>query len=110
MAEKTGDTKILIDSDVVRHFIDGGKILELHKVFPKRLVILDVVKKELCRSKKIKDIVSNFISFCKIEEVKFEDNSEAVAEYVKLIKFVGEGEAACMALAKVEKNMLQAVT
>ena len=106
MADKKGEPKILIDSDVIRHFIDGGKILEMHKIFPRRLVIIDVVKEELCRSKKIKPIVLNFISFCKIEEVDLDDNYEALMEYAKLIKTVGEGEAACMALAKVENKYI----
>ena len=106
MADNKGGTKILMDSDVIRHFIDGGKILEMHKIFPRRLVIIDVVKKELCRSIKIKPIVLNFISFCKIEEVALDDNYEALVEYAKLIKTVGEGEAACMALAKVDNKYI----
>lgn len=35
-----------------------------------------------------------------------EDNIEALFEYAKLISFADEGEAACMALAKVEQKYI----
>lgn len=106
MSHSDDEIKILIDADVVRHFIYGGKIFDVAKIFPGRIVIVDVVKKELCRSKKLDQPVNNLISMCKIEEVKLENNFEALSEYAELIKSVGEGEAACMALAKIEKKYI----
>ena len=106
MKSKADETKILIDADVIRHFIAGGNLYDIIKIFPDRIVIVDVVRDELLRSKKIKPIVESFKTDCKIEEVKLEDNFDAVAEYVKLLSFAGHGEAACMALAKVEKKYI----
>lgn len=106
MSHSDDEIKILIDADVVRHFIYGGKIFDIAKIFPRRIVMVDVVKKELCRSKKLDQPVNNFISMCKIEEVKLEHNYEALSEYAELIKSVGDGEAACMALAKCEKKYI----
>jgi len=42
--------KILLDSDVVRHFINGNQLLMLTRIFPNRFVMPDKVKNELCRS------------------------------------------------------------
>jgi hypothetical protein len=36
--EKNGEPKILLDCDVVIHFIKGGEILELATIFPGRFV------------------------------------------------------------------------
>jgi len=106
MSHNDDDIKILIDADVIRHFIYGSKVSDVVKIFPRRIVMLDIVKKELCRSKKLIQPVNNFISECKIEEVKLENNFDALSEYAELIKSVGEGEAACMALAKIEKKYI----
>lgn len=40
---------ILIDADVVSHFITGGQILILHKIFPNKILILDKVYDELLK-------------------------------------------------------------
>ena len=106
MKSNVDETKILIDADVIRHFIEGGKLHDVIKIFQNRIVLVDVVRDELFRSKKIKPLVETFITTCKIEEVKLEDNFDAVAEYVQLLSFAGDGEAACMALAKVEKKYI----
>ena len=106
MKRNADETKILIDADVIRHFIEGGKLNDIPKIFTNRIVLVDIVKGELYRSKKIKPLIETFIATCKIEEVKLEDNFDALAEYAKLLTFAGEGEAACMALAKVEKKYI----
>jgi len=52
--------KILIDSDVMRHFIDGSFHFYLPKIYPKRIVFVDIVKLELCKSKKYEKHVKNY--------------------------------------------------
>lgn len=106
MKNNDDETKILIDADVIRHFIEGGKLNDIVKVFPDRIIMVDIVKNELLRSRRLKPIVESFITTCKIEEVRLEDNFDAMIEYAKLILFADEGEAACMALAKVEKKYI----
>lgn len=46
MGEKK--TKIVLDADVINHFVRGGKLSLLPKIFPEfQYIVLDVVKKEL---------------------------------------------------------------
>lgn len=98
----TKDKKILLDSDVIRHFIKGSSLLDLPRIFPDRLLMLKNVKDELCRSKSLQPIVTNFISFCNIEEIDFpHDDARIVKAYAELIKEGrGEGESSIMAVAR----------
>ena len=41
-------TKIVLDADVINHFVRGNRLSLLPKIFPEyQFVVLDVVKKEL---------------------------------------------------------------
>lgn len=100
------EPSILLDSDVVRHFINGGKILQLSAIYPKRFVMLDKVKNELCRSKSIETIVVNFLSMTKVPVMPFPKQIEIIKEYALLTKQFGEGESACMAVAKHQKQYI----
>ncbi len=91
---------ILLDADVIRHFLKGSKILLLPKILSDQLVILDVVKNELCRSKQLDGPVNNFINYFKIEVRPFPSDSSIIKEYAYLRKSFGDGESACMAYAK----------
>ena len=53
--------KILIDSDVIRHFIRGRNLDILKKIFPGNLYILRTVENEICRSKRIRPEVKRII-------------------------------------------------
>lgn len=98
--------KILLDSDVIRHFLKGG-ILDLPKIYPGRLVILDIVKSELFRSRHLQIPVNNFISLCKIEVAPFPTYKlEIMQEYAALKRRFGDGESACMALARYERHYI----
>jgi hypothetical protein len=55
--------KILLDCDVVRHFIKGECLNILYDLYGERLFFLDVVLDELFRSRHIRTRVENFISF-----------------------------------------------
>lgn len=100
-------TKILLDADVIRHFLFYGNPLLLSKIYPKRLVILDLVKKELCRSKHLQQRVNNFIHHSGVEEMAFPNQKEIVKEFASLIRELkGEGESACMAVAKYQRQYI----
>lgn len=103
---KSSQPNILLDSDVVRHFINGGKIHQLSSIFPKRFVMLDKVKNELCRSKGIETTVNNFLTMTKVPVVPFPKQIEIIKEYALLTKQFGEGESACMAVAKHQKQFI----
>lgn len=99
--------KILLDSDVIRHFIKGDSLSLLPKIYPGRLVIIDVVKNELCRSKSLESIIHNFITFMKIEELDFSGDLKMLKEYASLLKNGrGQGESAVMAVALHSKDIV----
>ena len=100
MAKKSNDPKILLDCDVIIHFIKAGKQLLLPKIFPERFVILDKVKAELDKHKSSKTSIDNFIAWSKIPIIEMPKSIEIIKEYSFLKKTKGEGEAACMAVAR----------
>lgn len=106
MNKKTTDPQILLDADVIRHFLNGGRIFDLPKIFPNQFVILDIVKDELIRSKSLKQSVENFLDYSKIEIVSFPSKLEIIKEYAQLKQQFGEGESACMAVARFEKKYI----
>jgi predicted nucleic acid-binding protein len=106
MTKKTNEPKILLDSDVVRHFLKGGKILDLPKIYPNRLVMLDVVRNELCLSTHIRNDVNKFITFCRIDIKDFSGDINIIREYARLRKQFGNGESACMAVAKYDEHYI----
>jgi hypothetical protein len=103
---RKSEPNILLDADVVRHFISGKRLLHLAAIFPKRFVMLDKVKTELCRSRSLVNEVTNFLSMCKIPVVPFPSKLEIIKEYAQLTKKFGEGESACMAVARFEKEFI----
>jgi predicted nucleic acid-binding protein len=100
---------ILIDADVVSHFITAGEILYLPKIFPYKIYILDKVMKELERFPKRKVDVDNLINLKLLFPMDFpEKEHEVVKEYlwIRKMMFYGDGESACLAVAKHHKNIL----
>lgn len=104
MSKQLSEPLILLDADVVRHFINGSRIFELQKIYPKRFVMLEKVKDELCRSKSLETIVNNFISMTSLPLIPFPKDLNIVKEYAVLKKSFGDGESACMAVAKFQKQ------
>lgn len=103
---KKSEPNILLDSDVVRHFLNGNRIHQLSAIFPNRFVMLDKVKNELCRSKSLITPVSNFLSMFKIPIITFPANKDIIKEYAQLMKKFGEGESACMAVARFQNEFI----
>ncbi len=103
---KKNEPSILLDSDVVRHFLNGGRIHQLSAIFPNRFVMLDKVKDEMCRSKGLVTPVTNFLSMFKIPVVSFPMNGDIIKEYARLTKMFGEGESACMAVARFQNDFI----
>ncbi|MBK9794419.1 MAG: hypothetical protein IPP60_15325 [Sphingobacteriales bacterium] len=84
MSRQSSEPLILLDSGVVRHFINGNRILELQQVFPGWFVMLDKVKNELCRSKSIENIVINLIRMTGMQLMQFPTEMEIIREYAVL--------------------------
>ncbi len=103
---------ILVDADVVSHFVTGGKSVLLKKIFPYNTIyILDKVHKELQQwpSPVLLTEVSLLLSKKIIKLIDFpEDNMEILKEYawIKSMLFKGEGESACLAVARFSDKIV----
>ena len=106
MNRNNNEPKILLDSDVVRHFINGNQLLVLSGIFPNRFVMLDKVKNELCRSKSIVLQVNNFLTMTRVPVIPFPSDRVILKEYAILSREFGEGESACMAVARHQQQFI----
>lgn len=99
-----GEPKILLDCDVFIHFLKGGRIYELFKIFPGRFVMLDRVKMELLKRNSNQLAVAVVFGTADIEEMAMPTDQEIVKEYFTLKKLMDDGEAACLAVARFRKE------
>lgn len=104
---------ILLDADVIIHFMKAEKHFHLPKILPSyRLCVLDiVVEKELRRYKKGATEIDNLILFKTVEELSFPKNdfkSPIFKEFMQISRNPkrGIGESACMAYARFNQNIL----
>lgn len=105
---KDFERKILIDCDIIRHFIRGQKIEFLHSIFPGNIFILDIVEAELIRSVKIKPIVEKMIGDGQLRRMTFPIKLDMIHEFSRLkeVEFRGAGESACMAVARFSEDII----
>lgn len=97
------DRIILIDSDVVSHFITGCEIISLPTIVSPKIKILDKVYSELKRFPKKRAEVDNLLHYKLLEQIPFPESDDEIKKeyaYIKKIMFKGDGEAACLAVAK----------
>lgn len=104
MSKKNSEPKILLDSDVVIHFVKGGKQLLLPKIYPDRFVMLDKVHKELTVRNSKALPINNFLDWCKIPVIEMPTEKEILKEYARLKNELDDGEAACLAVARFKKE------
>jgi predicted nucleic acid-binding protein len=101
--------KILVDADVISHFISGGKILDINQIFSYQVVILDKVYEELEKYVAKKTQIDNLINLSILEIYNFPESDIHIKKeffYIKNKLFKGEGEAACMAVARYTKDII----
>lgn len=100
---------ILIDADVVSHFITGQEIYTLPTIFPYKMKILDKVYDELENFKSKKTQVDNLINQKILEKIPFpDDNPEIRKEYfwIKKQLFKGDGESATLAVTRFSNDII----
>lgn len=100
---------ILVDADVISHFITGSLILQLPNIFRTPIKILNIVYEELEKWRSQKSVVDNLINFNHLEVIEFpEDNPEIRKEYYHImnLQFKGKGESACMAVARFSNDII----
>lgn len=101
--------RIVLDSDVVIHFIKGECLNRLPAIFSKyKFVILDIVyNRELSKDLASKRQIDNQINYLKnIEIIPWKPSLEMTKEFAILKQTKGIGESACLAYCKFHNDVL----
>ncbi|MGJ5642815.1 hypothetical protein [Formosa sp. S-31] len=109
MAKKNKGKIILIDADVVSHFIKAREIYSLNSIFDYEIRLLDKVYDELNNNLTWKTEIDNLIAQKVLIVEPFpETNNEIKKEYfhIKKLMFKGDGESACLAYVRYTKNII----
>lgn len=80
--------------------------MQLNTIFPGRFIMLDKVKQELIKRKSETLGIENFLAWCKIPIEPIPQDINILKEYAILSKLRGEGESACMAVARFRKEYI----
>lgn len=103
---KQSKVKIVLDADVIIHFVKGGLLSVLPNFFPEhRFVVLDYVREEL-KGNTRHQLDMQVEHLRNIEECKFAPTGEALGIYAKLRSKYGKGESACMTYCKTNSDVL----
>lgn len=107
----TTKTKIVLDADVIIHFVKAGRFALLLDIFPEyQYLILDVVYDEVTVNRTTKTQIDNTLRFfaSRITNVKFDPKGESRLEYARLRNtlLLGKGESACMVYCRDNKDVL----
>lgn len=106
MANKT---KIVLDADVIIHFIKAGQFSLLLGIFPEyQYLLLDVVYVEVTKHRETKAQIDNTLQYfnSRIQKVKFSPKGESIREYARLLQTLGRGESACMVYCRDNHDVL----
>ena len=101
-------TKIVLDADVIIHFMEAECFSLLPDIFPEyEYLILDVVYNEVSKNLKTKDFIDNYLSFfSKLKKENFAPKEESMKEYFSLQRTLGKGESACMIYCRDNQDVL----
>ena len=107
----TAKTKIVLDADVIIHFVKAGQFSLLLDIFPEyQYLILDVVYDEVTVNKATKIQIDNTLNFfgSRISSIKFDPKGESRLEYARLRSslLLGKGESACMVFCRDNQDVL----
>jgi len=103
-------TKIVLDSDVVIHFIKGEQFPMIHQIFPEfEYVILDIVLNEELRKREVtRRYLDAYFHHFKdaIKIIEWNPNYEVASEFATLLKRFNMGESACMVFCKHHQDVI----
>ena len=102
-------TKIVLDADVIIHFVKAGQFSLLLDIFPEyEYLMLDVVYDEVTKHRATKVQIDNTLQFFgnRISSVKFAPKGESMMVYAKLLRTLGKGESACMVYCRDNRDVL----
>ncbi len=105
---KSKKVKIVLDTDVVLHFLKGGRLSLLFDIFASEYeyVMLSTTYDEL-RNKEQRNQIDNHINLLKnLTKVEFNPTGEMRRVYAILTSQFGKGESACMAYCQFEHHVI----
>lgn len=97
--------KIILDADVVIHFLRGGQIGILPAIFPNTLYMPDVVFEETFFGND-KVAVKNLFQYGFVKSLEIKSDKRVFLEYSYLKSRFGKGESACMAYCKFNHDVI----
>lgn len=98
---------ILVDCDVLSHFIKGGHILLLPQIYQEPMRVLEQVETEFRRYKSKEQEINLFFSAYAGILMPFPNHDLNIqTEYLQLRSRMGAGESACLAVAKYTKDIV----
>ena len=97
--------KIILDADVVIHFLKGGHIGMLSQIYPNKLFMPDIVFQETFHGRE-KTEIENLFRFGFVHELEIKSDLKVFAEYNRLKKLFGKGESACMAYCRYNDDVI----
>jgi len=102
--------QIVIDANVIIHFIKGKALDSLHKIFPQyKFVIIDeLLNKELRNLNSTRVYLDNFLHYFpqSITVIKWSPNYEMIKELGILTNKYGYGESLCMVYCKYNNDVV----
>ena len=97
--------KIILDADVIIHFVKGGLIGIIPNIFTNKMYVPDVVYQESL-SIKYQTPINNLFNFKLVEELEIKSDLKVFSEYNRLKKRFGKGESACMAYCRFNSDVI----
>lgn len=105
----TNKTKIILDADVIIHFVKAEQFSLLLDIFPEyQYIMLDVVYDEVKVHRLTKTQIDNTLQFFpgKLSTIKFDPKGDSKREYAILRSTLGKGESACMVYCRDNHDVL----
>lgn len=105
----TTKTKIVLDADVIIHFVKAEQFSLLLDIFPEyAYIMLDVVYDEVTVHRPTKTQIDNTLQFFpgKLSQIKFDPKADSRREYAILRSRLGKGESACMVYCRDNHDVL----
>ena len=101
-------TKIVLDADVIIHFMEASSLSLLPAIFPEYdYILLDVVYNELAKNHKTKHLIDNCLRYLpKLKQERFAPQGASMKEYFLLQRTLGKGESACMIYCRDNQDVL----
>ena len=97
--------KIILDADVIIHFLRGCQIGILHQIYPNKLYVPDVVFEEtFFGSDKI--TLLNLFEYGFVNSLEIKSDRRIIQEYYRLKTKFGKGESACMAYCRFSDDVV----